>query len=83
MSIVHVWHPPKEWEGWESHIVHFHTFSSMPSGMGEIVGSPEFRSFGHEWRVIIYPGGDEIAEEGLSFSSVAIAFILILLAAAA
>ena len=55
----------------------------MPSGMGEIVGSPELRSFGHEWRVIIYPDGDEIAEEGLSFSSVAIAFILILLAAAA
>jgi hypothetical protein len=58
MSVVHVGHPPKEWEdGWESHLVHFHNFASLPSGKNEFVLSPEFRSFGHKWRVQIYPGG--------------------------
>ena len=57
MSVVHVGHPPNEWEGWESHLVHFHNFASLPSEKNELVWSPEFRSFGHEWRVLMYPGG--------------------------
>jgi hypothetical protein len=57
MSVVHVGHPPNEWEGWESHLLHFHNFASLPSEKNELVWSPEFRSFGHEWRVLMYPGG--------------------------
>jgi hypothetical protein len=64
MSVVHVGHPPNEWDGWESHLLHFHNFASLPSGKGECVKSPELRSFGHEWRVLIYPGGDNAAKEG-------------------
>jgi hypothetical protein len=64
MSVVHVGHPPKEWEGWESHLVHFHNFASLPSGKGELVWSPEFRSFGHEWKVNMYPGGNSEAKAG-------------------
>ncbi len=50
MSVVHVGHPPKEWvEGSEGNLVHFHNFASLPSGKGELVKSPEFRSFEHKW----------------------------------
>jgi len=64
MSVDHAGHPPKEWEGWESHLVHFHNFASLPSGKGEWMESPEFSSFGHKWRVIMYPGGHSEAEVG-------------------
>jgi hypothetical protein len=64
MSVVHVRHPPNEWDGWESHLLHFHNFASLPSGKGEYVKSPELRSSGHEWRVQIYPGGNSEAKEG-------------------
>jgi uncharacterized small protein (DUF1192 family) len=64
MSVVHVGNPPKEWDGWESHLVHFHNFASLPSGKGECVMSPEFRGFGHEWRVLIFPGGHSKAKAG-------------------
>jgi hypothetical protein len=63
MSVVHVGHPPNEWEGWESHLVHFHNFASLPSGKNKLVRA-EFISFGHEWRVQFYPGGDNAAKEG-------------------
>ena len=64
MSVVHVGHPPNEWDGWESHLVHFHKFSSMPSGKDELVWSPTFRSFGQKWRLMMYPGGDSEAKAG-------------------
>jgi hypothetical protein len=64
MSVVHVGHPPNEWEGRESHLLHFHNFASLPSGKGEYVKSPKLRSSGHEWRVQIYPGGHSEAKEG-------------------
>ena len=64
MSVIHVGHPPKEWDGWESHLVHFHNFASLPSGKNERVKSPKFRSFGHKWRVNILPGGGSKAKEG-------------------
>ena len=64
MSVVHVGHPPKEWEGWESHLVHFHNFASLPSGKGECVKSPELRGFGHKWKVNMYPGGHSEAKAG-------------------
>ena len=64
MSVVHVGHPPNEWFGWESHLVHFYNFASLPSGKNELVRSPEFISFGHVWRVKIYPGGYTKAKEG-------------------
>jgi hypothetical protein len=64
MSVVHVGHPPKEWEGWESHLVHFHNFASLPSGKGECVKSPKLRSSGHEWRVQFFPGGHSKAKAG-------------------
>ena len=64
ISSVHVGHPPKEWEGWESHRVHFHNFKILPSGKNEFETSSKFVSFGHEWEVRIYPGGNSKAKEG-------------------
>ena len=64
MSVIHVGHPPKEWEGWESHLVHFHNFGSLPPGKNKGVYSPKFISFGHKWRVKMYLGGYSKAKEG-------------------
>ncbi|KAL3787211.1 hypothetical protein ACHAW5_004001 [Stephanodiscus triporus] len=64
MSIVHKGHPPNDWDGWESHILHFHKFACLPSGKNKCVSSPQFSSFGSQWTLRIYPGGDDKAREG-------------------
>jgi hypothetical protein len=64
MLVIQVGHPPKEWEGCESHLVRFHNFASLPSEKSKCVKSLEFSSFGQEWKVYIFPGGDKKAEEG-------------------
>jgi hypothetical protein len=65
MSNIHVGAIPKEWEGWESHFVHFHGFVSLPSEKNRPVWSPRFTCFGNEWRVILLPGGHVEAREGM------------------
>jgi len=64
MSIVHVGHPPNDWDGCESHVLHFHNFACLPSGKNERVSSPKFSSVGNKWIVRIFPGGVDKAEEG-------------------
>mmetsp|Transcript_4693 Transcript_4693/g.10096 ORF Transcript_4693/g.10096 Transcript_4693/m.10096 type:complete len:404 (+) Transcript_4693:314-1525(+) len=65
MPSIHVGIPPPEWESWESHLVHFHHFESMPAEKSHLVKSPLFRCCGnHEWRVLMYPGGTALSGEG-------------------
>ena len=63
MSAVHVGQPPDEWESWESRFVHFHHFESLSTKKGK--ESPVFICFGHAWRVLMYPGGDDVSREGM------------------
>ena len=51
---------------WEVIEVHCNGFEDLPSERGVLILSPAFTSFGHKWRLRIYPGGDTIAsDEGM------------------
>jgi hypothetical protein len=67
MSVVHVGRPPNGWEdawGDESHILLFHNFEGLSQAKGVVSSSPVFNSFGNEWTVELYPGGDSTAKSG-------------------
>ena len=42
----------------------FHNFSDLPTIKDEGVDSPDFTCFDHDWKVEIYPGGEEDSDEG-------------------
>ena len=63
---THVGMPPDGWEGWESHLVHFNGFESLPTEKGaSYVLSPRFTLFNHEWSLRLYPGGDNSSRDGM------------------
>ena len=67
-SHTHVGTPPTGYhEEWAKHTVHWNGFGSLPSERTalRIVHSPEFLLLGNEWRLAIYPGGDDDADEGM------------------
>ena len=51
--------------GWTTTEVRFHNFANLSTTTDENVKSPKFSSFGHEWRLKIYPGGREDSDEGM------------------
>jgi hypothetical protein len=57
--------PPGYHEEWAKHTIHVHGFGSLPTARDECVPSPEFMLVGNEWRLDIYPGGCDDAEEGM------------------
>ena len=61
---VHVGTAPKEFEDWTSTNVYFHGFANLTTTRGEGVESPEFSCFGHQWTLILYPGGRANSDEG-------------------
>ena len=54
---VHAGAPPKEWQGWDSQLVHFHNFESLSTGEGHSVYSQKFSCCNHEWKLKLCPGG--------------------------
>lgn len=44
--------------------VHFHGFEDLPSDRGAKTMSPTFTCLGREWRLAIFPGGDDYSDEG-------------------
>jgi len=64
MSIkVIVGTPPEGYKEWTNALVHFHGFANQSTTRGEEVVSPKFSCFGHQWSLIIYPGGEEDSDE--------------------
>ena len=65
-DIVHVGTPPPPGplSEWVIKKVHFHGFEGLTTTRDEGVESPEFSCFGHQWALVIYPGGDRQSEEG-------------------
>ena len=68
---VHVGTPPPSpspspgpLQNWAVRKVHFHGFAGLPTTRNEAVYSPEFSCSGHQWSVIIYPGGEVYSREG-------------------
>jgi len=61
---VHVGTPPGPLSSWALRRVHFHGFAGLPTTRNEMVCSPPFSCFGHQWRVAVFPGGGEDSKEG-------------------
>ena len=51
-------------EDWTTTNVRFHGFADLSTTRGEEVESPEFACFGHNWELVIYPGGDDGSDDG-------------------
>ena len=67
MESIHVGDPPSDFSCWETKMVYIHDFLDYSDANGDdnVVHSPEFRCFGHQWQVDVYPGGDsESSEDG-------------------
>jgi len=54
---VDVGTPSVSLSGWTTTEVGFHGFANLPTTRNEYVISPEFSCLGHQWRVLLYPGG--------------------------
>ncbi|KAL7524655.1 hypothetical protein ACHAXR_000664, partial [Thalassiosira sp. AJA248-18] len=50
----------REWEAIE---VRFHDFVNLPATRDVEANSPEFTCFGHQWRLTLYPGGEEDSDD--------------------
>ncbi|KAL7524156.1 hypothetical protein ACHAXR_000456, partial [Thalassiosira sp. AJA248-18] len=50
---------------WEAIEVCFHDFVNLSSRSGVFVLSPEFTCFGHQWLLILYPGGVTTSDDGM------------------
>lgn len=65
---VDVGTPPSEFTNYEVTTVEvrFHEFEDLPTtrDVPVKVKSPRFTCFGHQWKLYIYPGGDEYADHG-------------------
>ena len=61
---VHVGTQPGPLSDWVARKVHFHGFEGLPTESDEEVYSPEFSCFGHQWAVMIKPGGDVQSLDG-------------------
>ena len=61
--VVDVGTPPTNFSGWTTTEVRFHNYADLSTERGEYEASPEFLCLGNEWRLKIYPGGDENSEE--------------------
>jgi len=64
MNIVDVGTPPDGTSNWTTTVVRFHGFANLPTTRGDIVESPEFSCFGHQWGLDLYPGGSNNSSEG-------------------
>jgi hypothetical protein len=85
-KVIHVRSPnPKApFEDWVQ--VNFHNFKDLPSEKNELVRSSNFMCAGHEWNLMLYPGGGNNAQDGMVSvylfseltSRIAVAFEIIL-----
>ena len=50
---------------WEMIEVRYHGFQDLTVVRGEVVVSPEFTCFGHQWRLRVYPGGHTSSGDGM------------------
>ena len=63
MSIkVDVGTPPNGYEEWTTIQVRFHGFADLPTTRGGEIESPAFSCFGHQWELVLCPGGSTYPE---------------------
>ena len=61
---VYVGAPPPGLSDWVITPVHFIGFGGLATTRGELVRSPEFSCFGHQWLLRLYPGGRDSSHDG-------------------
>ena len=49
--------PPSSSEEWISFQFHIHDFASLSTTTDHYIASPEFTCKGHQWELLVYPGG--------------------------
>ena len=66
MECLHFGTPPSNYECKESKTFHIHNVLDLPDTKGDdnVVKLPEFKCFGHTWRLDVYPGGEDKASDG-------------------
>jgi len=65
MNVIDVGTPSDDAsEDWTTTVVRFHGFANLTTTRNDYVESSEFSCFGHQWRLDLYPGGDEDSDEG-------------------
>ena len=57
--------PALGFQVWERTEVRYHRFADLPTTKGEVVQCPKFTCLGHEWSLGIYPGGQEVSDDGM------------------
>jgi hypothetical protein len=59
-SAVHMGEPPPNYDlqEWNRTSIHFHGFAGLPKERGTMVESDTFTNLGHQWRFVLYAGGD-------------------------
>ena len=62
---IHVGTPAANYQLKDSVTIHFHNFENLTAVKDEMVESPTFLCAGSEWSLLIYPGGNEEAAEGM------------------
>ncbi|KAL7529388.1 hypothetical protein ACHAXR_002939 [Thalassiosira sp. AJA248-18] len=55
----------KTYKAYEAVDVCFHGFENLPVTRGACVHSPEFACFGHQWRILLFPGGATHSDYGM------------------
>ena len=61
---VHVGTPSSSVNGWTRTEISFRGFADLPAERNERTDSPKFSCLGHQWRVVLYPGGEEDSDDG-------------------
>ena len=62
---IHVGTPAEDFRWDESVTVHFHTFESLSTVRSKPIFSPKFTCAGHEWKLVLYPGGHLLSPDGM------------------
>ena len=56
---MHVGTPSSDFKEWTATEVGFHKFADLTTTRDEYEESPEFSSLGHQWTLVLVPGGEE------------------------
>eukprot|EP00956_Cyclotella_meneghiniana_P034203 scaffold102385_cov55-Cyclotella_meneghiniana.AAC.4 len=66
MECLHIGTPPSALGCWESKTIYVHDFLNLSDTKSDdnVVYSPEFKCFGHFWKLVVFPGGSEVASDG-------------------
>ena len=65
LNTIDVGNPPSSRNDhkWKDFKFNVHDFANLPAGRGQYTLSPEFECNGHQWRLVVYPGGHHGAQE--------------------